>query len=291
MTSLKRRAPLPVKQMGRRASVVLGERTAGLRMTPSFVMAGAQRCGTTSLFRALIAHPSILPAVHHKGVNYFDVNYHRGPHWYQGHFPLRATARLVTRSTPDAPITFDASGYYLYHPLAPARLARDLPDVKVIVMLRDPVERAWSAYKHERARGFETETFERALRLEDERVQPDVERMVRDESYQGFSHRHHSYRRKGQYAEQLLEFTALMPRERVHVVDSHDFFAHPEEEFRRVTAFLGVAATMPASFGKWNARPGTDLPEADRAWLQQQLEPHDRALADFLGAVPSWRRG
>ena len=91
----------------------------------------------------------------------------------------------------------------MYHPLAAGRIGRDLPGVKVLVLLRDPVERAYSAYKHEFARGFETETFERALELEDARVQPELERMIADPTYQSDSYRHHSYRRRGQYAEQL----------------------------------------------------------------------------------------
>ena len=110
-------------------------------MTPSFILAGAQRCGTTSLFRALMEHPVILSPVYHKGVNYFDLNYDKGWSWYQGHFPVRAFAAVRTRHNGDVPVTFEASGYYMYHPHAAARLAHDLPQVKVLVMLRDPIER------------------------------------------------------------------------------------------------------------------------------------------------------
>lgn len=290
MTSLKSRAPLPLKRLGRRAAVLVGERTAGARLLPSFVLAGAQRCGTTSLFRALLAHPAVLPAAYHKGVNYFDLNYANGPRWYRGHFPLEAAARVRTRGASEPVHTFDASGYYLYHPHAARRIAQDLPGVKVLVMLRDPVERAFSAYKHELARGFETEPFGRALDLEDERVGPELERMMRDESFQGVSHRHHSYRRRGQYAEQLQRVLDHLPREQLHVVDSGDFFARPEQEFTAVLDFLGLSTRMPASFGRWNARPGSDLPEEVRSRLSRELEPHDEALTSMLGVVPSWRR-
>ena len=155
MPTLKSRAPRPVKVIGRRLSTYAGERTSSLRLPPAFVLAGGQRCGTTSLYRALMDHPAILSSVHHKGVNYFDVNYSRGWAWYQGHFPMRSVAALRTRGAQDEPITFEASGYYLYHPHAAARIARDLPEVKILAMLRDPVERAYSAYRHEFARGFD----------------------------------------------------------------------------------------------------------------------------------------
>ena len=91
-------------------------------------------------------------------------------------------------------------------------MARHLPDVRILAMLRDPVERAYSAYKHELARGFETEPFERALELEDERLAGQAERMLADPDYQSFSHRHHAYVRRGQYAEQLHRLRQLLPR-------------------------------------------------------------------------------
>lgn len=290
MTTLKQRVPQPVKVLGRRVSVATGRRTAGLRMTPGFVLAGAQRCGTTSMFRALVAHPAVLPAVHHKGVNYFDVNYGRGMGWYLGHFPLRRVAAVRTRAAGEEPVTFDASGYYVYHPHAAARLGHDLPGIKVIVMLRDPVERAFSAYKHEFARGFETESFERALELEDERVQPELDRMLADPTYYSTIHRHASYRRRGQYAEQLERLVDAVGRDRLLVVDSQDFFTTPEQEYRRITDFLGLRPFQPERFDRWNARPGSGLSDAARDYLGSRLAPHDAALERFLGHPPSWRR-
>ena len=283
---LKQRAPHAVKVLGRRVSVAVGERTAPLRLTPSFVLAGAQRCGTTSLFRALLAHPSVLGPVHHKGINYFDLDYARGWSWYRGHFPLRSTAALRTRGGPAS--TFEASGYYLYHPHAAARLAADLPGVKVLVMLRDPVERAWSAYKHELARGFETESFDRALELEDARVQPDLDRMLADPHHYGPHHRHHSYRRRGQYAEQLGRLVDALGRERLHVVDSARLFASPQEELARVTDFLGLASHEGAALDRWNARPGSRMPVTAQDRLRAALAPHDVALERLLGERPSW---
>ena len=129
-------------------SVRVGSATAARRQLPSFILVGAQRAGTTSLFRALMSHPLIHSANYHKGVNYFDVNYHRDFAWYQGHFPTAAGLRRTHQRGGVAgdPITFEASGYYMFHPCAPgADGARTCPDVRVLAMLRDPVERACSA--------------------------------------------------------------------------------------------------------------------------------------------------
>lgn len=295
MTSMRKAAPRVVRRAGRRAHDVVGAATAPLRPQPGFIMIGAQRCGTTSLFRVLAAHPQVIrPTFGVKGINYFDLNYHRGWRWYRGHFPVAAaTGRAATgrAAACGPPAAFEASGYYLYHPLAAERIAHDLPDVKLVVMLRDPVERAFSAHKHELARGYEREaSFERALELEDSRLEGEADRMREDPRYQSFSHRHHSYRHRGHYAEQLERFFGFFPPSQVHVVESESFFASPAPEYRRLLEFLGLAPFEPASFDRHNARPGTGLAESTRRWLGEYYLPHDERLAALLGRKPRWAR-
>jgi hypothetical protein len=270
-----------MKKVGRRLSVAAGELTAGSRLEPSFIMVGAQRCGTTSLYRYLLSHPDVSPPVHHKGVYYFDLNYERGRNWYRAHFPRRSSTDQLT---------FEASGYYMFHPHAAARLARDLPGVKVVAMLRDPVERAYSAYQHEFERGFETESFDRALELEESRVEPELTRMLMEPSYQSFSHRHHAYRGRGEYASQLQPFLDGLGRDNVHVIESEALFAHPEEEYARLLGFLGLRVVMPAAFERHNARPRNSMSASTRAALSDHFAPHDLALARLLGRQVRWRR-
>lgn len=283
---LRKKAPRSVQRYGRSAALSLGQLTAGLRCQPDFVLSGAQRSGTTSLFRALLQHPQVVRPAFHKGVNYFDINYPRGGRWYAGHFPLRATARLRTRGT-GRPSVFEASGYYLFHPLAIHRLVADVPEVKVIVLLRDPVERAFSGYKHEVARGFETESFERAVELEDERLAGEVERMVADPAYNSWSHRHQGYVHRGQYADQLERILEVLPRERLHLIESDDFFRAPAEVFDGVTTFLSISPSRPRQFDQYNARPGKMSPEV-RARLEEHYRPHDERLTAILGRAPGW---
>ncbi len=285
-TPLRKLAPGRVRTLGRRASIQAGRMTSSLRADPDFVLAGAQRSGTTSLFRALMAHPQVVRPSFHKGVNYFDVNYPQGMAWYRGHFPLRAVARFRTRAA-GAPAVFEASGYYLFHPLALERLAHDLPRTKVLIMLRDPVERAFSAYKHELARGFETETFERAIELEPERLAGEEDRMRSDPTYQSFAHRHQGYLHRSLYADQIERVLQVLPREQLHLIESERFFSKPEQSFRGVTRFLGISETMPQHFDQYNARPGAMDP-ATRAQLEDYFRPHDERLVPLLGREPAW---
>lgn len=286
--TIRRALPHPVKTAGRVLSVGVGSATASRRQLPTFILVGAQRAGTTSLFRALLSHPMIHSANFHKGVNYFDVNYHRGLPWYQGHFPLAASLRTRTRGLPGDPITFEASGYYMFHPCAPQRLAQHLPDVRIVAMLRDPVERAWSAYKHEHARGFESESFDRALELEHERLEGQADRMLADPLYQSFSHRHHAYVQRGQYAEQLNRLGELFPREHIHVMESEAFFEHPERTFAGVLDFLGLPVVMPERFDRWNGRPSAPMSATTRSRLRSHFAGHDDSLVEFLGRQPAW---
>jgi hypothetical protein len=290
VTTLKQKAPASAKKLGRRAYTPIGQATSSLRLMPSFILAGAQRCGTTSLYRALLSHPAVLSAAYHKGVNYFDVSYDKGMGWYRGHFPLRVTASYRTRGAGEPPATFDASGYYMYHPLAAERIGRDLPGIKVLALVRDPIERAYSAYRHEFARGFETESFERALELEDERVQPELERMLADPTYQSASYRHHSYRRRGQYDEQLRRLADAVGREHLFVVESESFFTQPEVEYRRILEFLGLLPHVPDRFDRWNARPGAEIAPGAERFLRASFRDHDEGLAEYLGHAPSWQR-
>jgi Sulfotransferase domain len=285
--------PQSVPPAARRAahtvSVSTGRLTHWARMLPSFLIVGAQRGGTTSMYRTLSQHPAILKAVLHKGVHYFDTGYDHGLGWYQGHFPLRARAALAQRATGDVPMTFESSPYYMFHPLAAERISRDLPGVKLLVLIRDPVERAYSAHAHELARGYETESFERALELEDQRLAGEAERIASQPGYQSHSHQHHGYRIRGQYADQLERLGQLFGRDRVHVVDSGRFFTDPEPVYDGVLEFLGLRHHGYPVFERHNARPRSPLPEALRAKLSEHFLPYDERLPQWLNQPPSWR--
>jgi hypothetical protein len=289
MTTIRTVAPQPLKRAGRRAYLRVGAASAPFRLQPAFIMIGAQRCGTTSLSRVLMAHPQLVQGVFRKGVNYFDLNYQRGTRWYRGHFPLAEIARRTTQGGGE-PAAFEASGYYIYHPFAIERIARELPEVKLVVMLRDPVERAFSAYKHEYARGFEWESFEDALELEDQRLAGEIDRMRQYPAYESFPHRHHSYRHRGQYADQLDRVYRYFPRSQVHIIESEAFFAEPAAEYRRLLSFLGLRPFEPTSFGRYNAEEGAPMPPDARKMLELHYQPYDERLASLLGRPPAWPR-
>ena len=282
------------RSLARTALLTVNRPTVSGRMLPTFLIAGAARCGTTSMFDTLRKHPAIghpfLPWT--KEVHFFDNKYGRGLAWYQSHFPLKARMQRAARTAgANAPQAFESGVGYMFHPLAPGRIKRDLPDVKLLVMLRDPVERAFSAHAYSVAAGCETETFERALELEEERLAGEVERIVADPAYHSLSHRHHSYRIRGQYIEQLERLEQMFGRDRIHVVDSGDFWTDPVPSYKGVLDFLDLPDVGNPDFRQRNSRPRpAPTPDSVRAALREHYRPYDERLTAWLGWEPTWCR-
>ena len=260
------------------------------RMLPSFLIAGAERCGTTSMFYVLGQHPAVFSStLPRKEVHYFDHKHDLGLAWYRCHFPLIARARLAARGAGE-PVAFEGTPNYLFHPLAPERIHRELPGVKLLVMVRDPVERAYSAHAHQMGFGFETEEFERALELEDTRLAGEEQRIIAEPGYYSFNHCHYTYRARGHYADQLERLERLFGRDRIHVVDSGDFFASPRPVYGQILDFLGLPHRGYPEFKPQNARPRSAMPATVRSALEEHFRPYDERLATWLGHEPSWRR-
>jgi hypothetical protein len=271
--------------------VMAGQPTHRARMLPSLLIVGAQRCGTTSMFHVLSQHPAVIsPLFKKKELHYFDHEYSRGIRWYQGHFPTRARARVAARGAGIPPVALEGSPYYMFHPLAPSRIHQDLPGVRLLVLVRDPVERAYSQHAHQVGLGLESEPFERALELEDARIAGEAERIVADPAYFSRNHWLYAYRTRGHYVDQLEHLESIFGRERVLVIDSGDFFADPGPVYDQVLEFLGLPDCGRPAFTPQNARPRWPMPESVRARLEEHYRPHDERLAAWLGREPSWRR-
>ena len=186
---------------------------------PEFVIAGMMRCGTTSLSAWLRHHPDVvIPAV--KEVHFFDQNYERGLGWYSEHFRRAGPDQVPGEATPD----------YVYVPEAVRRIAADLPDVKLVFLLRDPVARAHSHYLHNTARTRETLGFEEAIDAEPERLA----------RLSGPERARFAYVDRGRYLHQLKAVLELFPREQVMVQLFEDLRDRPRPTFAAIADFLGV---------------------------------------------------
>lgn len=286
---LKRATPKPVRAAAKLAIETMVTRpTSGVRLLPDFLIIGAQRCGTTSLYRYLAQHPAVGPVVITKGAHYFSTNYAKGLDWYRSFFPTRWRAAYVRRRAGAEMVTGEASPYYVFHPLAPERVAVTLPDVRLVLMVRDPIGRAYSHYRHMIDRGLETLSFEDALDAEPRRLAGQEERIVREPGYHSFDHQHHSYLARGRYIEQLQRWDRFFRRERILVVRSEDFFADPAGAYASVLAFLGLPAWTPGRFPPHNAGRYDGMGPRTRDRLREHFAEPNRRLADRLGRDLGW---
>ena len=263
--------------------------TAHRRRLPGFVIAGAQKAGTTSLFGYLASHPQCAASLC-KEVHYFDKNFSRGTNWYRGHFPIAEAGANRYGEKRATVASFESSPYYMFDPRVPARMRQSLPDVKVIFLLRNPVSRAYSHYHHSVRRGCEPLTFQAAIDEEPKRLAGEHQRLMADANYQSFAHRSYSYLARGMYADQLRLWQAHFPPEQLLVVQAERMFKQPGEVFGQVLEFLGLDAWSPAEFGMHNpGRYSGGMPAEVRDHLASYFAPHNERLFDLLRTRYDWR--
>jgi Sulfotransferase domain len=262
----------------RNAVWTYGRATSAARPLPGFLILGAQKAGTTALYAYLRWHPAVTgPAW--KEVSYFDRHYRRGVRWYRGHFPIRRGDRIVGEASPG----------YLFHPLAPKRVRATVPEAKLIVLLRDPVDRALSHYHHEVALGREPLSFEQAIEAEPERTRGEEERLVREPGYFSRPWWDHTYLARGRYAEQLERWLALFPREQLLVLPSEELSAEPGQTYARVLEFLGAPPHELDAYPRVYEQHYEGLRPETRQRLAEYFAEPNRLLYELLGRELGWQ--
>ena len=253
------------------------DRSAPARQLPRFFIIGAQRAGTRSLYEELSRHPDVQPA-RTEEVHFFSLFFDRGLRWFLSQFPPLAAGQM----------TGEASPYYLFHPLAPQRMHAVVPEAKLIVLLRDPVDRAYSHYQLEVRQGYEPLSFEDAIAAEEERLAGEEARILDDDTYVSFTHQHYSYLARGRYAEQLERWLARFPRQQLLVLRSETMAEDPVATFRRVTDFLGLAPHPAAAVGPVNEASYPPMAPDTRRRLEAYFAEPNAALADLVGTGLTW---
>lgn len=275
--------------------------TSPVRPLPEFVIIGAKRAGTTSLYRYLLSHPQIAPlfpsaamlpmAENMKGVHYFDTGYAHGMAWYRSHFGSYFARGATALRHGQPVIAGEASPYYLFHPLAAERAAGTIPDAKLIVMLRDPVTRTHSHYSEQRRNGVETLGFEEALDAEAERLRGEEARLCRDARSYSFAHEHQSYATQSVYLPPLRRWRERFPPEQMLVVRSEDFYACPQAIYDQVVQFLGLPVRRLDDAKPWNVSGAATMRDETRLRLESQFAGSVAALEEYLNRDLRWRRG
>lgn len=263
-------------------------KTGSLRVSPDFIIIGGQRCGTTSLYNTLVGNLGIAPALK-KEVHFFDINFNKGMSWYKAHFPTYLY-KFGQRASRRTFITGEATPYYLFHPNVPGRVAASFPRIKLIAMLRNPVDRAYSHYHHEVRKGFEHLSFEEAIEREQERLSGEISKMQTDENYFSFNHRHFSYLSRGVYVDQLRAWRTFFPEEQILVLRSEDFYSDSRATLRKIFDFLKMPAWRLSDQADYPAYPYSRMNADVRKYLTDYFRPHNQELYEYLGVDLGWDR-
>lgn len=252
---------------------------------PDFLILGAEKAGTTFLYSFLQEHPDFRAAAK-KEVHYFDSRkFEFGPQWYRAQFPRQEG--IGKRNT----ITGEASPYYLLHPLAAKRAYELMPDVKLIVLLRNPIDRAYSGYQHKVRDGVEPLSFEAAIEAEPERLAGERDKLINDGTYYSKNYRWYSYLTRGIYVDQIKRWQEYFAPNQFMIIKSEDFFEEPLSTLDRVCNFVGlqerqVNVRNPERSGK-GAKYEPIKPEV-RGRLETYFKPHNQRLYDYLGKDFGW---
>jgi hypothetical protein len=284
-------APRQAREQVRSLLVRYGERTSDRRPLPDFLVIGTKRGGTTSLWRYLIQHPLVprlFPAWNSKTSHYFEDNWTRGEAWYRSHFPTARQRTALERKHGGPSKVGEAAPLYMFHPLAASRVASIMPRARMIVLLRNPVERAYSHWKERRGEGNEPLGFAEALAAEPARTAGERERLIAEPGYVSPAYDWYSYRERGRYLEHLEPWLSHFDRSQFLFLPSETFYRSPAESYSRILSFIGLPPFELPSYDVFNDRPSKGMDEQLRADLTAYYRPHNEALSNRLGLNVDW---
>jgi len=289
---IKSVAPRGAKEQVRELLVRYGERTSDQRPLPDFLVIGTKRGGTTSLWRYLIQHPLVprlFPAWNTKTSHYFEENWPRGEAWYRSHFPTVKQRAALARKHGAPPKVGEAAPLYMFHPLVASRVAQLMPGARMVVLLRDPVERAYSHWKERRTEGAEPLDFAAALAAEESRTAGERDKLLADPNYFSEAYDWYSYRARGRYLEHLTPWLDHFDREQLLFVASETLYREPAATYARILDFIGLPPYDLGAYDVFNDRPSKGMDDEVRAELTAYYRPHNAALAERLGMAFDWK--
>ncbi len=238
---------------------------------PNFIIIGSQRCGTTSLYTYLAQHPQILTPIK-KEMDFFSWHFDRGIDWYLAHFPPMPVGEQF--------LTGEASPSYFDSLEAPERLYSAFPEVKLVVLLRNPVDRAISQFYRLTELNWEVRSFDRAISDEIARLAQNPAYIIGEEPG--------NYLARGRYIEFIKNWLNFFPKEQLLVLRSEDFYAGTATTVKQVLEFLDLPEYQLPEYQ--NANPGSYQPISDsmRDRLSDYFRPYNQELEDYLRRKFDW---
>lgn len=242
---------------------------------PDFIIAGASKCGTSSIYYYLSGHPQILLS-HKKEIDFYWKNYHRGLDWYLAHFPT------LTDSSDF--LTGEATPNYLRFPQVAQRIKDTFPDTKIIILLRNPADRAISWHYHRFNTGLTNQNLTTEIRQERARLTTISEREIIETGFYNPDNIISSL-----YFYKLRAWIEILGREKFLILKSEDFYDAPSQNMAQVFEFLGLPNHQLNQYPKVNPGSYNEVDSALRSRLREYFAPYNQKLESYLGMKFNWQ--
>ena len=257
--------------------------TSFLRVLPDFFVIGPGRTGTTSLFYYLDQHPSLSKSAYDE-LGFFDVNFHLGFHWYRSLFPSILT-KFRIKSKTNFFMTYDVTPSYVRRPWIARRIKKLFPNSKLIIVLRNPIDKTYSHYYLSTISG-ETRTFEEVIKKD----MDDISKWnvnLKDDNY--FATKvENSKLARGFYVEQLLPWFELFPKNQILIISSEELATNTKNVMSEIFKFLNLPDYEIPNIEKVNVSKYSKMNPETRKLLIEYFKPHNEKLYEFLNLRFNW---
>lgn len=267
-----------MKDLLKKIAFIPRKLSSGARPLPDFIQIGAQKGGSSALYKFICAHPDVVRAFV-KEPHYFSGKFHEKTlSWYKAQFPIKSTGQLVGEASPS----------YCTHPLAPKRIKELIPDVKLLFIVRNPVDRAVSNYFHSKRYGSEELEIADAFKRPLADFESEYQKMATEDGYHSSTYNRFGYLHKGLYAYHLKKWYEYFSPEQLLIVENNDLQTRPKDVYAEVCSFLGLKQWMPEAFNKHNVGKTKEIPESIKTELSAFFREHNQEFFNLIGKTYKW---
>ena len=251
--------------------------SGNFRILPDFIIIGVQKCGTTSLYEYMTKHPEIKAAIT-KQPHYFDANYEKNLVWYKAHFPTKIKKIFNTKILKKQLLTGEASTDYINHPLVPKRIKNIIPNVKIIIILRDPVKRTYSHYQMNKKIGIENQPIMQALKNDLNQFEEREKEVLEKDIFYSDYFKRFQYLGRGEYARQIKKWEEFFPKNQILILKLEDLEKDPQKVLNDIFKFLKLNEKKIEKFTKINVGKYEKMEEGVKKFLEEYFESHNKEL-------------
>ena len=258
--------------------------TSPFRVLPDFLVIGVGRGGTTSLYHYMSQHPCITKSAYDE-IGFFDDNFHLGLNWYRSMFPTKFHKEKIIKKYGKF-LTYDVTPSYIRHPWIIKRILENLPNPKIIIILRNPVDRTYSHYQMSKRNGNEKRTFEDVIESDKINIQKNEHTPKNMNYFQTVVE--NSYLARSFYEEQLQIWFKHFPKNKFLIISTEELAFSTDKSLEKIFTFLGVSNHKIFDLTKQNKADYPQMNSDTRKMLLDYFRPFNEKLYLLLGYRLDW---